>query len=144
VELIPFMEFVHNAQQHSTTGNSPFKIWYGFKPEFIPPIHFATKIPTVEERLRTLDQIRLEVTAALTIAAEVMRQTKTSTATYTFKPGDLVWLEGTNIHTTHSKAKIAPRCHGPFKVLSSWGVNCKTTQDMAHSSSFPLLPNHPI
>jgi hypothetical protein len=125
VELIPFMEFAHNAQQHSATGKSPFEIWYGFKPEFIPPVHFTTKIPTVEERLKTLDQIRSEVTAALAVAAEVMKRTWTSTATHEFKTGDLVWLEGTNVHTTHPKAKLAPRRHGPFKVLSSWGVNCK-------------------
>jgi hypothetical protein len=54
-----------------------------------------------------------------------MKRTRTSTATHKFKTGDLVWLEGTNVHTTHPKAKLAPRCHGPFKVLSSWGVNCK-------------------
>ena len=42
-----------------------------------------------------------------------------------FKEGDLIWLEGTNIHTTHPKAKLAPKCHGPFKVLTTWGVNCK-------------------
>jgi hypothetical protein len=114
------MEFAHNAQQHSATGKSPFEIWYGFKPEFIPPVHFTTKIPTVEERLKTLDQIRSEVTAALAVAAEVMKRTRTSTATHEFKTGDLVWLEGTNVHTTHPKAKLAPRRHGPFKVLSSW------------------------
>jgi hypothetical protein len=51
VELIPFMEFAHNARQHSTTGKSLFKIWYGFKLEFISPVHFTTKIPTVEECL---------------------------------------------------------------------------------------------
>jgi len=125
VELIPFMEFAHNARQHSTTGKSPFEIWYGFQPEFIPPVNFATKIPTVEERLRTLDQVKTEVTTALKVAAEVMKRSKKPTHEHKFKTGDLVWLEGTNVHTTHPKAKLAPRCHGPFKVISTWGVNCK-------------------
>src|SRR5579859_7215457 len=125
VALIPFMEFAHNARQHSATGKSPFEVWYGFQPEFIPPVNFASKIPTVEERLCTLEQIRAEVTAALKVAAEIMKHSHTTTATYEFKPGDLVWLEGTNIHTTHPKAKLAPRRHGPFKVLSTWGVNYK-------------------
>jgi len=125
VELIPFMEFAHNARQHSATGKSPFEIWYGFQPEFLPPVNFATKIPTVEERLRTIEQIRTEVTAALKVAAEVMKNSRPSNPTHVFKPGDLVWLEGTNVHTTHPKAKLAPRRHGPFKILSTWGINCK-------------------
>ena len=125
VDLIPFMEFAHNARQHSATGKSPFEVWYGFQPTFLPPVNFATTIPTVEERLRTLEQIRTEVTAALKVAAEVMKHSRPPHATYVFKPGDLVWLEGTNVHTTHPKAKLAPRRHGPFKVLSTWGVNCK-------------------
>jgi hypothetical protein len=125
VKLIPFMEFAHNARQHSATGKSPFEVWYGYQPEFIPPINFATNIPTVEERLRTLEQIRKEVTAALSVAAEVMKHSRPSNATYTVKVGDQVWLEGTNVHTTHPKAKLAPRRHGPFKVIATWGVNCK-------------------
>ena len=44
-----------------------------------------------------------------------------------FKENDLVWLEGTNIHTTHPKAKLAPRRHGPFKVISSTPTNTKLT-----------------
>ena len=80
-ELIPFMEFAHNARQHSTTTKSPFEVWYSFKPEFIPPVNFATKIPTVEECLHTLDQVHIEVTAALKVAAEVMKQSKVTTAT---------------------------------------------------------------
>jgi hypothetical protein len=79
----------------------------------------------VEERLRTLEQIRKEVTAALSVAAEVMKHSRPPNATYTVKVGDLVWLEGTNVHTTHSKAKLAPRRHRPFKVVATWGVNCK-------------------
>jgi hypothetical protein len=119
------MEFAHNARQHSATGKSPFEVWYGYQPEFIPPVNFATKIPTVEERLQNLEQIRTEVSAALKVAAEVMKSTHVSTPTYEPKVGDQVWLEGTNIHTTHPKAKLAPRRHGPFKVITTWGVNCK-------------------
>src|SRR6266404_3547125 len=26
---------------------------------------------------------------------------------------------------SHPKAKLAPKRHGPFKVLTTWGVNCK-------------------
>ena len=109
----------------NTVLQAPFEVWYGFQPEFIPPVNFATKIPTVEEHLHTLDQVRSEVTAALKVAMEVMKQSRTPTATHSFTPGNLVWLEGTNVHTTHPKAKLAPRCHRPFKVISTWGVNCK-------------------
>jgi len=62
----------------------------------------------VEECLHTLEQIRSEVTAALKVAAEVMKCPHVSKSTYEFKPGDLVWLEGMNVHTTHPKAKLAP------------------------------------
>ena len=64
-ELLPFMEFAHNACSHSATGLSSFKIWYGYQPEFIPPVNFATAIPAVEEHLQMLDQVQNKVTAAL-------------------------------------------------------------------------------
>ena len=141
VELIPFMEFAHNARQHSATGRSPFKIWYGFQPEFLPPISFATKIPAVEECLHTLEQIRTEVTAALKVAAQVMKHSRTTHATYEFKPGDLVWLEGINVHTTNPKAKLAPRRHGPFKVISMLGVNCKLQLPKTWKRFHPIFHN---
>jgi hypothetical protein len=54
-----------------------------------------------------------------------MKHSRTSWTTYEVKVGDQVWLEGTNVHTTHPKAKLAPWRHGPFKVIATWGVNCK-------------------
>ena len=108
-ELIPFMEFTHNARVHSATGHSPFEVWYGYQPEFIPPLNFATTIPTVEERLESMDRIWKEVTAALKTAAETMKRTGLERPSRIFKEGDLAWLEGTNLHTTHPKAKLAPR-----------------------------------
>ena len=67
------MEFAHHVRQRSATGKSPFEVWYGFKPESIPPVKFSTKIPTIEEHLCTLDQVQSEVTAALKVAVEVMK-----------------------------------------------------------------------
>jgi len=72
-QLIPFAEFAHNVRTHSATNHSPFKIWYGFQPEFLPPLDFASTLPSVEDRIKALDQIRTEVSAALSVAAEIMK-----------------------------------------------------------------------
>jgi hypothetical protein len=40
-----------------------------------------------------------------------------------FSLGQLVWLEGSNIKTTHPKAKLAPKYHDPFKILSTTPTN---------------------
>jgi hypothetical protein len=34
-----------------------------------------------------------------------------------YKEGDLVWLEGKNLCTNQPTAKLAPRRHGPFKII---------------------------
>jgi hypothetical protein len=54
-----------------------------------------------------------------------MKCTGPNVPSHIFKEGDLVWLEGTNIHTTHPKAKLAPKHHGPFKVITSSMTNSK-------------------
>jgi hypothetical protein len=51
-----------------------------------------------------------------------MKQSRPDAPTNCFKEGDLMFLEGTNIQTTHPKAKLAPQCHGPFKVAKAWTV----------------------
>jgi hypothetical protein len=34
-----------------------------------------------------------------------------------YKEGDLVWLEGKNLCINQPTAKLAPRWHGPFKII---------------------------
>jgi hypothetical protein len=123
--LLPFAEFAHNIRSHSTTGHSPFKIWYGFQPEFLPPTFLSSQNPTVEERLRTFDQLWTEVSLALNMATKIMKRKGPSTPSQSFTNNQLVWLDGTNVHTTHPKDKLAPKRHGPFKILSTTPTNSR-------------------
>src|SRR5882672_9563944 len=123
--LLPIVEFAHNARPHRSTHKSPFEIWYGFQPTFKPPMYLQTRLQSVEERTKYLDQVRKEVTAALLLAAQEMRKGGTTTPSHEFHKDDLVLLEATNLQTTHPKAKLAPRRYRPFKVLWASPTNCK-------------------
>ena len=90
-------------------------IWYGYQPQFTPPLQFVTNNPTIEEQLVQFNHLQSEVTASLKLAAEVMKHPHLVTPSVLFKEGDLVWLEGTNIHTTHPKAKLARNVMDPLK-----------------------------
>jgi hypothetical protein len=79
----------------------------------------------VDKRVQYLEQIRKEVTAALLITAQEMRNSGPPSLTHTFQQNDQVLLEATNLQTTHPKAKLAPRQYGLFKVLWASPTNCK-------------------
>jgi len=67
--LLPLIEFAHNIQPHRSTHRSPFEVWYRFHPTFKPPLQLQTRLQSVDERIKYLEQICKEVTAALHIAA---------------------------------------------------------------------------
>ena len=54
-----------------------------------------------------------------------MRSSGPPKESHTFHKDDQVLLEATNLQTTHPKAKLAPRCYRPFKVLWASPTNCK-------------------
>lgn len=39
-----------------------------------------------------------------------------------FKEGDLVWLEGCNLHIDQPTAKLSPKRHGPFFIKKTLGL----------------------
>src|SRR5258707_8293805 len=122
-QLLPFAEFAHNVRTHSVTSHSPFQIWYSYQPEFLPPMDFTSTLPSMEDRVKTLEQICTEVSAALAAASKIMKQKGPSVPSHTFTAGQLVQLKGTNVKTTHPKAKLAPRHHSPFKIISTSPTN---------------------
>jgi len=110
---------------HQSTHKSPFEVWYGFQPTFKPPLYLQTRLQSVDEQIKYLEQVQKEVTAALLLAAQEMQKGGLLVESHVFHKDDLVLLKATNLQTTHPKAKLAPRCYGPFKVLWASPTNCK-------------------
>src|SRR5579863_5500193 len=123
--LLPIIEFAHNARPHRSTQKMPFEVWYGFQPTFKPPLYLQTRLQSVDEWVQYLNQIQKEVTAVLHLAAQEMWHGGPQKPTHHFKAGEQVLLEATNLQTTHPKAKLAPRCYGPFKIIWASTTNCK-------------------
>jgi hypothetical protein len=70
--------------------------------------------PTVEAQIKGLINLRKMAQDCILKAQSLMAQTLKVFTPY--QPGDQVWLEGTNIKTTHPTAKLTPKCHGPFTI----------------------------
>jgi hypothetical protein len=68
----------------------------------------------VEARIKGLINLRKTAQDCILKAQTLMARTPKAFTPY--QPGDQVWLEGTNIKTTHPTAKLAPKRHGPFTI----------------------------
>ncbi len=124
VKHLPFAEFLHNIRAHSATGKALFELLHGYLPCIISAVCTDSYILSIEAHLKTLEQLRKEVEASLTNAAEVIK------AQYSnhllkhppFKVGDLVTLNGKNIETTRPSAKLSNKLYGPFKITEAIGT----------------------
>lgn len=113
---IATLEFAHNANIHSATKQTPFRLLYGYDPIGIPdPLSSHSQLPAVQNRLNELSQLRKEALAAHELAR--YRMLRHSTSKFTpFTPGQQVWLEATNLHTPNRSTKLSPKREGPFKI----------------------------
>ena len=112
-KYLPIAEFAHNNWASETTRESPFHILMGYHPRAD-----WTDAPTTLPRVSTrLEQLR----AARDKAQELMRRAQRSWVrnkdTPRYQVGDQVWLEGRHLCTHQPTAKLAPKRHGPFKVV---------------------------
>ena len=106
-------EFTHNNWPNETTRESPFFLLMGYNPRADWTDH-PSPIPQVALRLEQFKQARKR-------AQELMIKAQKSWVRHKDMPkyqvGDQVWLEGRHLRTNQPTAKLAPRRHGPFKVI---------------------------
>ncbi|KAF7342823.1 Reverse transcriptase-RNase H-integrase [Mycena sanguinolenta] len=122
-EFIPSGEFAYNNAIHASTRTTPFLLDTGCHPRMgFEPNRPRSKVEEVNElvdRMRSADQ---EAQAALSKAKDDYARyyNQRHLPTPTFKPGDKVWLDSSDIRQKVSK-KLAHLLWGPFEVERAVG-----------------------
>ncbi|CCM06935.1 uncharacterized protein FIBRA_09249 [Fibroporia radiculosa] len=94
---------------------SPFQVLMGYQPRHNIPTVGTTDAPNIASRLTQLAHLCTEIQSSIRLAEEtVKKRNKEKFVEYT--PGQKVWLEATNLKGLHPKAKLGPKCYGPFTI----------------------------
>jgi len=123
-DLLPMAEFQHNNHVHSTTQQTPFLLNTGRLPRMgFEPQQNSSGLETVNEfteRMRTAIE---EAKSTIRKAQDDMKRyyDRQRTPAPVFKPGDKVFLDVSDIWTTHPSQKLSHRWLGPFVVEQQIG-----------------------
>jgi RNase H-like domain found in reverse transcriptase/Integrase zinc binding domain len=109
---LPMVTAVHNNSRNTTTGFTPNELLIGWEPPLSTEQHSESKNLMAEEYLSNIWQNRLLAIHTLNKVAY-----KTEVLALTWKVGQLVWLEGKDLPLPYGTAKLAPRWHGPSKII---------------------------
>lgn len=105
---------IHNSWVNESTKQIPFKLLIGG----LLSGHHQTTIdePTNETRETHLHDIQEKVSKALEHTQSLLNQQNKSNY-QPYQEGEQVWLEATNLKTTHPTSKLALRRYGPFPII---------------------------
>jgi hypothetical protein len=99
---------------NETTKQSPFNLLIGG----LPVSHYPMTEDQLAEddRMDRIHEMRSRAQEAITKAQDIMKAKK-GTNYKPYQEQDRVWLEATNLKTTHLTAKLASKRYGPFTIL---------------------------
>lgn len=124
-QLLPLAEFVYNNAKNSSTGMSPFYANYGYHPRHTIKVRqqVGPTNPTAEALAERLKQVHQELIRHLELAQQAYKRhhDRHAQPSPDFKPGDLVWLNRTNIRSARPSAKLDAKRLGPFRILEIVG-----------------------
>ncbi len=109
---LPLAQYTHNAWLSTAMGKAPFELIMGH----IPYAHIRkthSLAPAIDSRLAQTKAMRQAAQQAITHTQQLtIRATKYKP----FEEKQKVWLEATNLKTTHPTAKLSPKRYGPFEI----------------------------
>ena len=110
---LPIAQFAHNQWTSDTMRKSPFFLLMGYNPR-ADWRNATSPLPQVMMQVEQLQEARDHARALMTKAQQSWVKHRD---TPKYKKGNLVWLEGKNLRLSQPTPKLAPRRHGPFKVM---------------------------
>ena len=111
--LLPVIQYQLNSHLSNTTKRVPYETWMGYIPKAHQP-KCDSLIPAIEERKSQLREAWQSVAESMIHAQSLWRK---SHSYQPYHKGDRVWLEGTNLCTSHPTTKLRPKQFSPFEVL---------------------------
>jgi len=111
-------EFQYNNHVHSSTQQTPFFLDSGHHPRMGFEPQQTSQLESVNEFADRMKLALEEAKAALTKAKDDMARyyNQKRLPAPTYKPGDLVYLDASDISTTRPSRKLSHRRLGPFSV----------------------------
>ena len=98
-QALHMLEFMHNNQRHADRTQTPFELMFRESLIAIPLTFKTTKYPTMEDKLKTLQQNREEALAAHELTRSRMADTRQKLMFTPFRKGDQVWFDSQNLKT---------------------------------------------
>ena len=139
-------QFAPNNWPSDTTRKSPFFLLMGYN-ACADWKNATSPLPQVTLHV---DQFKEAWVQAQQLMIKAQKSWVKHHDTPKYKEGDLVWLEGCNLHLNQPTPKLAPKRHGPFKVVqvmspvnyrlelpTQWSIH--PVFHVPHQSSHPLL-----
>jgi Chromo (CHRromatin Organisation MOdifier) domain len=116
---LPLAQYVHNSWISSTTKKTPFDLLMGY----MPRLHVSTSQSHIPEATNCHDRLLMACTTALMVIKNaqqvLLKHVLRKKGQRHFRPfivGQKVWLEGTNLKTSHPTKKFTPKHYGPFPI----------------------------
>ena len=110
---LPMAEFMHNNWLNETTHESPFFLLMGYNPR----ADWTDRLLPIPQVALHLEQFKQARKRAQELMIKAQKSWVKHKDTPKYQVGDQVWLEGCHLRTNQPTAKLAPRRHGPFKVI---------------------------
>jgi RNase H-like domain found in reverse transcriptase/Reverse transcriptase (RNA-dependent DNA polymerase)/Integrase zinc binding domain/Chromo (CHRromatin Organisation MOdifier) domain len=123
-EWLALAEFCYNDREHTSTKQTPFFSNLGLHPRKGGEPRRELKTEAADTFAKRMQKTREEARSALGKAAEEMARyyNRGRSEPPEYKPGDKVYLDGTNLTTDRPAKKLDDRRYGPFEILEKVGA----------------------